>query len=173
MSNLSNLDAAIKAALLRGEITDAAIVNKDLSRQSSDSFILCNSEGKTLSKIPLSRVAEILETDPQIKKQKESNRLAQEEKLQELRAKGLKLWEYKHIRFDYKGRGISQEINLLDIDGERMKGWFTNSGEVPTLPELFAKLGRDGWEMVNHVVNQDNVANGVTWHYYNFKRELL
>lgn len=26
-------------------------------------------------------------------------------------------WEYKHIRLDYKGRGITQEINLLDVDG--------------------------------------------------------
>ena len=29
---------------------------------------------------------------------------------------GLTTYEYKHIRLDYKGRGITQEINLLDID---------------------------------------------------------
>ena len=26
----------------------------------------------------------------------------------------MQTWEYKHIRLDYKGRGITQEINLLD-----------------------------------------------------------
>lgn len=79
-------------------------------------------------------------------------------------------WEYKHIRLDYKGRGITQEINLLDIDGQRITGW--GGKEVPSLPEMLTALGRDGWEMMSHVVNQDNVANGVTWHYYNFKRLL-
>jgi hypothetical protein len=83
----------------------------------------------------------------------------------------MKKFEYKHIRLDYKGRGITQEINLLDIDGQRIKGW-GNSAVVPTIPEMFAALGQDGWEMVSHVVNQDNQANGVTFHYYNFKREL-
>ena len=32
----------------------------------------------------------------------------------------MKRFEYKSIRLDYKGRGITQEINLLDIDGERV-----------------------------------------------------
>ena len=50
-------------------------------------------------------------------------------------------WEYKHIRFDYKGRGITMEINLLDIDGERVKGW--GGREVPTLPEMLTALGAD------------------------------
>ena len=80
-------------------------------------------------------------------------------------------WEYKFIRFDYKGRGITQEINLLDIDGIRVRGW-ANNKEVPTLPEMVAVLGKDGWEMISHMVNQDNVANGVTWHYINFKRPM-
>jgi|TARA_B100000161_G_C33245621_1_gene279043 hypothetical protein len=83
----------------------------------------------------------------------------------------MKRWEYKHIRLDYKGRGITQEINLLDIDGERIRGW--QGKEVPSLPEMLAALGEDGWEMVSHMVNQDNTANGVTWHYYNFKREIV
>ena len=78
-------------------------------------------------------------------------------------------WEYKHIRLDYKGRGITQEINILDIDGQRIRGW-GSAKEVPTLPEMLATLGDDGWEMVSHVVNQDNTPNGVSFHYYNFKR---
>jgi hypothetical protein len=80
-------------------------------------------------------------------------------------------FEYKHIRLDYKGRGITQEINILDIDGQRIRGWGSSS-EVPTLPEILAALGEDGWEMISHAVNQDNVTNGVSFHYYNFKRAL-
>jgi len=38
---------------------------------------------------------------------------------------------------------------------------------------MLSKLGSDGWEMVSHVVNQDVQQNGVTFHYYNFKREIL
>lgn len=80
-------------------------------------------------------------------------------------------FEYKSVRLDFKGRGITQEINLLDIDGKRIKGW-GSSTSVPTLPEMMAALGSDGWELVSHVVNQDNQANGVTFHYYTFKRRL-
>jgi len=83
----------------------------------------------------------------------------------------MKTFEYKHIRLDYKGRGITQEINIMDIDGQRIRAWGSNK-EVPPLHEMFKALGADGWEMVSHVVNQDNHANGVTFHYYNFKREV-
>ena len=82
-----------------------------------------------------------------------------------------KQFEYKNIRFDFKGRGITQEINLLDIDGVRTRGW-QSTNEVPSLPEILAALGKDGWELVSHMVNQDGQANGVTWHYLYFKREL-
>ena len=70
-----------------------------------------------------------------------------------------------------KGRGISLEINLLDIDGARVRGW-DSSKDVPTLHEMCNALGKDGWEMVSHVVIQDNMANGTTFHFYNFKRPL-
>ena len=80
-------------------------------------------------------------------------------------------FEYKHIRLDYKGRGITQEINILDIDGERIRSWGSGT-EVPTLPEMFEALGKDGWEMATHAVNQDNTTNGTTFHYYNFRRPL-
>ena len=71
---------------------------------------------------------------------------------------GLTTYEYKHIRLDYKGRGITQEINLLDIDGERIRSWRNNFGDdviVPTLHEMLNQLGAAGWELVSHVVNQD------------------
>ncbi len=83
-----------------------------------------------------------------------------------------KQWEYKSVRFDYKGRGITQEINLLDIDGKRVRDW-GSADDVLSLPEILAALGRDGWEMVSHAVNQDNQTNGVTFHYMQFKRELM
>ena len=118
-----------------------------------------------------------LERERQFKQEEiENRRLIEKESFDKKVSEGrIKLWDYKHIRLDYKGRGITQEINILDIDGERIRGWTDNfsSNEVPTLPELFEKLGNEGWEMISHVVNQDITQNGVTLHYYNFKREKL
>lgn len=85
-------------------------------------------------------------------------------------------WEYLHIRFDYKGRGITQEFNLLDINGKREINRFNrdalNKPLPATLPELLQDLGEQEWEMVSHVVNQDNKNNNVTFHYMNFKRPM-
>ena len=80
-------------------------------------------------------------------------------------------WEYKNIRFDFLGRGITQEFNILDVDGERKKGWITGGLQVTTLPEMMNALGGQGWELVSHVVNQDNQTNNVTLHYMSFKRQ--
>ena len=79
------------------------------------------------------------------------------------------IYEYKHLRLDYKGRGITQEIHILDVDGVRVTGWFSG-GNVPTLPEILQQLGNAGWKMIGHQVNQDLKGNGVTFHYYNFMR---
>ena len=79
-------------------------------------------------------------------------------------------WEYKNIRFDFLGRGITQEFNILDVDGERKKGWFVGGLSVTTLPEMMNALGGEGWELVSHVVNQDLQTNNVTLHYMSFKR---
>ena len=77
------------------------------------------------------------------------------------------------MRFDYKGRGITQEFNLFDMNGQRLTGWVSESGSTAkTLPEFLALVGADGWELVSHAVNQDVQANGVTWHYMHFKRPL-
>lgn len=83
-----------------------------------------------------------------------------------------KKFEYKFIRADLKGRGITLEINLLDIDGVRVSGWGDDKGKGFTLPALLQRLGSQGWEMVNHTVNQDNKSNLVTLHYFSFKREV-
>lgn len=85
-------------------------------------------------------------------------------------------WEYKHVRFDYVGRGITQEFNILDIDGQRLKGWFPagkDDRKVTTLPELLLFFGEEGWELFNHVVNQDGRGDAVTFHYMTFKRPKL
>jgi hypothetical protein len=84
----------------------------------------------------------------------------------------VKQFEYKNVRFDFKGRGITQEINILDIDGVRVKGWQQNAPTVMmTLPVLLNQLGAEGWELVSHTVNQDGQTNLVTFHYLYLKRE--
>ena len=65
-------------------------------------------------------------------------------------------WQYKHIRLDYKGRGITQEINLFDLDCERIRGWESGK-EAPTLPEMFEALGKDGWELTGFLHAQPRV----------------
>ena len=197
---LSNFEAAVEAALIRKEISNREIVDEKKSSQRGSNFELKNSNGKVMSRISMTRVEELKDPEtlekakeaakpkPVIPKeeleaqaQAEREALIEKKKAEEaaflntLREKGIKRWDYKHLRLDYKGRGITQEINLLDIDGERVRGWSDNfsSKEVPSLPEILNKLGADGWEMISHVVNQDLAANGTTMHYYNFKREKL
>tara|TARA_B100000161_G_scaffold220542_1_gene165805 strand:+ start:187 stop:783 length:597 start_codon:yes stop_codon:yes gene_type:complete len=197
---LSNFEAAVEAALIRKEISSKEIADENRSGQRGNNFELKNSNGKVVSRISMARVEQLKDPEtleqakeavkpkPVIPKEElEAQALAEREALIEkkkaeeaaflntLKEKGIKRWDYKHIRLDYKGRGITQEINLLDIDGERVRGWSDNfsSKEVPSLPEILNKLGDDGWEMISHVVNQDLAANGTTMHYYNFKREKL
>ncbi len=200
---LSNFDAAVEAALIRKEISSREIADENRSGQRGNNFELKNSNGKVVSRISMERVEQLKDPEalakaiaaaqPKVQVSKEEleaeenkrkeERQEQIEKakaerealLNTFRERGIKRWDYKHIRLDYKGRGITQEINLLDIDGERVRGWSDNfsSKEVPSLPEILKKLGDDGWEMISHVVNQDLAANGTTMHYYNFKREKL
>ena len=197
---LSNFEAAVEAALIRKEISSKEIADENRSGQRGNIFELKNSNGKVVSRISMERVEQLKDPEkleqakeaakpkPVIPKEEleaqakaERDALIEKKKAEEaaflnmLKEKGIKRWDYKHLRLDYKGRGITQEINLLDIDGERVRGWSDNfsSKEVPSLPEILNKLGDDGWEMISHVVNQDLAANGTTMHYYNFKREKL
>ncbi len=197
---LSNFEAAVEAALIRKEISSKEIADENRSGQRGNNFELKNSSGKVVSRISMERVEQLKDPEtleqakeavkpkPVIAKeeleaqaQAEREALIEKKKEEEaaflntLKEKGIKRWDYKHLRLDYKGRGITQEINLLDIDGERVRGWSDNfsSKEVPSLPEILNKLGDDGWEMISHVVNQDIAQNGTTMHYYNFKREKL
>ena len=197
---LSNYEAAIEAALIRKEISSREIPVENRSGQRGNIFELKNSNGKVVSRISMERVEQLKdpkalaeaitaaqpkvqvskeELEAEAKNRKEEMIAKQKaervELLNAMQAKGIKRWDYKHLRLDYKGRGITQEINLLDIDGERVRGWSDNfsNKEVPSLPEILNKLGDDGWEMISHVVNQDLAQNGTTMHYYNFKREKL
>ena len=197
---LSNFDAAVEAALIRKEISSKEIADENRSGQRGNNFELKNANGKVVSRISMERVEQLKDPEalakaitaaqPKVQVSKEELEAEAQKRKEEMiakqkadrdallnamEAKGIKRWDYKHLRLDYKGRGITQEINLLDIDGERVRGWSDNfsSKEVPTLPEILNKLGDDGWEMISHVVNQDLAANGPTMHYYNFKREKL
>ena len=200
---LTNFDAAFEAALIRKEISSREIADENRSGQRGNNFELKNSNGKVVSRISMERVEQLKDPEalakaiaaaqPKVQVSKEEleaeekkRKEEQQEQIEKAKAereallntfkeRGIKRWDYKHIRLDYKGRGITQEINLLDIDGERVRGWSDNfsSKEVPTLPEILNKLGDDGWEMISHVVNQDLAQNGTTMHYYNFKREKL
>ena len=200
---LSNFEAAVEAALIRKEISSREIADENRSGQRGNNFELKNSNGKVVSRISMERVEQLKDPEalakaiaaaqPKVQVSKEEleaeekkRKEEQQEQIEKAKAereallntfkeRGIKRWDYKHIRLDYKGRGITQEINLLDIDGERVRGWSDNfsSKEVPTLPEILNKLGDDGWEMISHVVNQDLAQNGTTMHYYNFKREKL
>ena len=200
---LSNFDAAVEAALIRKEISSREIADENRSGQRGNNFELKNSNGKVVSRISMERVEQLKDPEalakaiaaaqPKVQVSKEEleaeekkRKEEQQEQIEKAKAereallntfkeRGIKRWDYKHIRLDYKGRGITQEINLLDIDGERVRGWSDNfsSKEVPTLPDILNKLGDDGWEMISHVVNQDLAQNGTTMHYYNFKREKL
>ena len=197
---LSNFEAAVEAALIRKEISSKEIADEKRSGQRGNNFELKNSNGKVVSRISMERVEQLKDPEalaktitaaqPKVQVSKEELEAEAQKRKEEMiakqkadrdallnamEAKGIKRWDYKHLRLDYKGRGITQEINLLDIDGERVRGWSDNfsSKEVPTLPEILNKLGDDGWEMISHVVNQDLAANGTTMHYYNFKREKL
>ena len=200
---LSNFDAAVEAALIRKEISSREIADENRSGQRGNNFELKKSNGKVVSRISMERVEQLKDPEalakaiaaaqPKVQVSKEEleaeekkRKEEQQEQIEKAKAereallntfkeRGIKRWDYKHIRLDYKGRGITQEINLLDIDGERVRGWSDNfsSKEVPTLPEILNKLGDDGWEMISHVVNQDLAQNGTTMHYYNFKREKL
>ena len=190
--------AAIQVALKRALIDSADIVCREKSYKNfgpKGGIFLCFQSGSRIGLVDKKSIQELIESDPSIQekidlKTKEANDVKylseealkkrkeeEEQKIQMLIEKGMRLWEYKHIRLDYKGRGITQEINILDIDGERLRGWSDNfsskENEVPTLPELLERLGNQGWEMISHVVNQDLAQNGVTMHYYNFKREKL
>ncbi len=83
----------------------------------------------------------------------------------------METWEYKHIRFEYQGKGVKQLIQKLYINcvREEAEGGDEN---LPTLPELLANLGLEGWEMVSYVLGQDSSFDGVPCHYYVFKRKI-
>ena len=184
--------AAIQVALKRDLIDSADTVCREKSYKNfgpKGGIFLCFHSGSRIGLVDRESIQELITSDPSIKEKLETDTKAlseeelakrkeeEEQKIQTLVEKGMRLWEYKHIRLDYKGRGITQEINILDIDGERLRGWSDNfsgkENEVPTLPELLERLGNQGWEMISHVVNQDLAQNGITMHYYNFKREKL
>ena len=51
---------AVKAALIRGDITTPEIIDKRNSGENNNNILLCNIEGKVISRVPISRVLEII-----------------------------------------------------------------------------------------------------------------
>jgi hypothetical protein len=75
-------------------------------------------------------------------------------------------WEYLSVRFNYKGRGITQEFNELDINGKNViSGGSAEADTAKMLPDFLSGLGEAGWELVNHTVEAE-----IGWHYMHFKR---
>ena len=80
-------------------------------------------------------------------------------------------WEYLSARFDFLGRGITQEFDILDVDGERLHGKSEKDKRVAeTLPEFLEVVGEDGWELVTHTISEGRPSDGLEWHYMTFKR---
>ena len=165
---LSNFEAAVEAALIRKEISSREIPDENRSRQRGNTFELRNSEGKVVSRISMERVEQLKDPEVLVKAinaahpnvqvtreeleeeaQKRKEEMIAKQKadrdalLNAMEAKGIKRWDYKHLRLDYKGRGITQEINLLDIDGEIVRGWsdnFSSKENKTSLAYLSASL---------------------------------
>ena len=159
---LSNFDAAVEAALIRKEISSREIADENRSGQRGNNFELKNSNGKVVSRISMERVEQLKDPEalakaiaaaqPKVQVSKEEleaeekkRKEEQQEQIEKAKAereallntfkeRGIKRWDYKHIRLDYKGRGITQEINLLDIDGERVRGWSDNFSSKEVIP---------------------------------------
>ena len=69
----------------------------------------------------------------------------------------IQTWEYKNIRFQFLGRGRTQEFQTLDVDGAKVMGQITgrNRGML-RLPELMNALGAEGWELLSHTLTNDH-----------------
>ena len=74
-------------------------------------------------------------------------------------------WQYLSARFTFKGRGITQEFQILDVDGERLQTYGKDNPQfVNTLTEFLKAVGEDGWEAVN--LDAANSADGSTKEYF-------
>ena len=164
---LTQFEKAILLAIKQGLVKTADEVDQEKSRVGIDVITLLNSKEEQLARFSRTELDSFSDVELEESIVDESNNGST---LLESSVGSKKLFEYKFVRADLKGRGITLEINLLDIDGERVSSWSDEKGF--TLPGLLSKLGSQGWEMVNHTVNQDNKANTVTLHYFSFKREI-
>lgn len=82
-----------------------------------------------------------------------------------------KKWEYLSVRFDFKGRGITQEFDVLDVDGERLHSWSSKDRRVAeTLNEFLDIVGDDGWDLITHTISEGRTNDKLEWHYMTFKR---
>lgn len=160
-------EKAVLFAIKQGLVKSADEVDQSKSRVMVDAIVLFNSQNEELARFSRRQINSFHDFES------EESIVGDSRGQQALLDSGgdpKKRFEYKFVRVDLKGRGITLEINLLDIDGKRVSSWTDDKGY--TLPALLGKFGSQGWEMVNHTVNQDNRSNGVTLHYFSFKREI-
>ena len=88
--------------------------------------------------------------------------------------------EFLFVRFDFVGRGRTQELNLLDISGYRLITWGKESTDPLrckwTLSQLLDEIGMRGWSLLTHQTEQSSGGQGavglgaVTFHYMTFRR---
>ena len=125
---LSNFDAAVEAALIRKEISSKEIADEKRSGQRGNNFELKNSNGKVVSRISMERVEQLKDPEalakaitaaqPKVQVSKEELEAEAQKRKEEMiakqkadrdallnamEAKGIKRWDYKHLRLDYKG----------------------------------------------------------------------
>ncbi len=82
----------------------------------------------------------------------------------------MKKWQYLSVRFSFKGRGITQEFQTLDVDGERLQSYGKENPQfVNTLPEFLLAVGEDGWELAGHTAI-NNQSSATTEQLMMFKR---
>lgn len=168
MSQLDKLASAVNLAVQKGLIGSKEEIDQFKSKVGIDVVTLFNLKGEKVASLSMKELSSA--ESMKVLDQFEPPTRTIESLFGNDERHPKKLFEYKFVRIDLKGRGITLEINLLDVDGVRVSGWLDEKGF--TLPMLLQKLGRQGWDMVNHAVNQDNKANTVTLHYFTFKREI-
>jgi hypothetical protein len=88
--------------------------------------------------------------------------------------------EFLFVRFDFVGRGRTQELNLLDINGYRLITWGKELTDPLrgkwTLSRLLDEIGMRGWSLLTHQTEQSSGGQGaaglgaVTFHYMTFRK---
>ena len=86
-----------------------------------------------------------------------------------------KSYEYLLVRYEPKGLGITGEFEYLDINNKRVINYLEeDSSKIwgNTEAELFQKLGKAGWRLVNHSLEDTGTGMGIYTQRAKFIREI-